>query len=458
MIIRPFFIPGIAHSSYLIGGVSSCFIIDPARNPEPYIVAAEEEGFRISGILETHLHADFISGHLDLHALTNAPIYAPKSAECKFEHTPVKEGSTITLDDCIITVLETPGHTPEHVSYTVTHMSRGDEPVALFPGDTLFVGDVGRPDLFPGHARELASELYSSLHEKILKLPDYCEVYPAHGAGSFCGRALSAKRSTTIGYERRYNTALQIPDRESFIRELTENMPPSPDHFRRCSDINRKGPVLLSELPKPKPFSPRLIEEKLSEDICVIVDTRKYDAFGSVHIPNSWNIDKDVNFSTFAGWVLPSDRDFVLVLHQQEDFEDIVTKFQRVGLDRIMGYIQGGMQAWASSGKKIGQIRTISVHELNEMIIGRNSIRILDVRTAAEYAGSHISGSVNIHWPDLRTYHTELQPNEPIAVMCATGSRSGIACSILKRNGFTDVMNVAGGYNAWMAAGFPDNY
>lgn len=185
MIIRQFFIPGIAHSSYLLGGVSSCVIIDPARDPKPYLKAADEEGFQITGILETHLHADFVSGHLDLHKTTGAPIYAPASASCEFPHSPVHEGSTISLDDCAISVIETPGHTPEHVSYTATHLSRGDKPVALFSGDTLFVGDVGRPDLFPGRARELASALYTSLHEKILNLPDYCEVYPAHGAESF---------------------------------------------------------------------------------------------------------------------------------------------------------------------------------------------------------------------------------------------------------------------------------
>lgn len=453
MIIRQFFIPGLAHNSYLLGGISSCFIIDPARDPEPYLRAAEEENFKITGILETHLHADFISGHLDLHELTNAPIYAPKSGNCAFLHTPVQEGNKITLDDCSINVLETPGHTPEHVSYTVTHLSRGDEPVALFSGDTLFVGDVGRPDLFPGRARELASALYTSLHEKILKLPDFCEVYPAHGAGSFCGRSLSSKRSTTIGYERRYNSALHIPDCESFVRELTENMPPSPDHFRRCSDINRKGPVLLSELPKIRELSPRKVREILNEDTCDILDIRRYDAFGSAHISNSLNIDGEVNFSTFAGWIVPPDRDIVISAHKPEDIPEIITKLRRVGLDRTIGYIQGGIFAWALAGYDLNHVRTISVHELDRLISENDKLQILDVRTPGEFSGSHIKGSVNIHWPDLRIRHNELRKQDLLAVMCGTGSRSGIACSILKRNGFSNILNVAGGYTGWVAAG-----
>ncbi|HOJ96514.1 MAG TPA: rhodanese-like domain-containing protein [Methanospirillum sp.] len=454
MIIRQFFIPGIAHSSYLLGGVSSCMIIDPARDPDIYLHAAEEEGFQIIGILETHLHADFISGHCDLHEITGAPIYAPKSAACEFPHIPVHEGSTIPLDDCSISVIETPGHTPEHVSYVVTHLSRGDEPVALFPGDTLFVGDVGRPDLFPGRAHELAAALYDSLHKKILKLPDHCEVYPAHGAGSFCGRSLSAKRSTTIGYERRFNEVLQIQDKETFIDKLTKNMPPSPDHFSRCSDMNRRGPTLLSHLPPAKPISPRTGKEILQEEAAGVLDTRRYDAFGSSHIPASWNIDHEINFSTFAGWVIPPDMKILLALHHPHEITKVLPMLHRVGIDQIIGYIDGGVAGWALAGNALDHVRTISVHELKSWINAEKDLIILDVRTGGEYAGYHIPGSVNIHWPDLRHRYSELPHNKEIIVMCATGARSSIACSILKRNGFSQIINVAGGYSGWIAAGY----
>lgn len=454
MIIRQFFIPGIAHSSYLLGGVSSCMIIDPARDPDIYIQAADEEGFRITGILETHLHADFISGHLDLHERTGAPIYAPKSAGCVFPHIPVSEGSTITLDDCSISVIETPGHTPEHVSYIVTHMSRGDEPAALFSGDTLFVGDVGRPDLFPGRAHELASALYDSLHEKIMKLPDYCEVYPAHGAGSFCGRSLSAKRTTTIGYERRFNQILQIHDKEAFINELTKNMPPSPDHFSRCSDENRRGPALLSTLPPVRGISPRAGKDLMTQGACEVLDTRRYDAFGSLHIPKSWNIDGEMNFSTFTGWVIPPDRDILLAVHRPDEIPKITLMLHRVGIDRIIGYVEGGVWGWALAGHELDRVQTISVQELDALLKADKELIVLDVRTGAEFAGYHIPGSVNIHWPDLRTRYSELSREKRIAVLCATGARSSMACSILKRNGFSNILNVAGGYTGWVAGGF----
>ncbi len=248
MIVQQFFVPGLAHSSYLLGGTSTCAIVDPRRDVQVYLDAAKEMGMKITHILETHLHADFISGHLDLAEKTGARIYAPASAHCDFPHQAVAEGDVFSIEDLEIRVLETPGHTPEHITYVVADQARGPEPVGIFCGDTLFVGDVGRPDLFPGKARQLASSLYDSLHGKLLKLPDFCEVFPAHGAGSLCGRAMGAKRTSTIGYERRFNAALQIHGREEFITSLTSNMPEAPDHFSRCSAQNAAGPALVAAL------------------------------------------------------------------------------------------------------------------------------------------------------------------------------------------------------------------
>jgi glyoxylase-like metal-dependent hydrolase (beta-lactamase superfamily II) len=232
MFVQQFFVKGIAHSSYLLGGTTTCAIVDPRRDIGIYLDAAKEMGMKITHTSRTHLHADFISGHLDLAELQEAVIYAPKSAKCQFKHKAVAEGDTFKIENMHLRVLETPGHTPEHISYVVTDTSRGSEPVAVFCGDTLFVGDVGRPDLFPGIAEQLANKLYDSLHKKLMTLPDFCEVYPAHGAGSLCGRAMGAKRTSTIGYERKYNSALQISDREAFIKSLTTNMPAAPDHFQ----------------------------------------------------------------------------------------------------------------------------------------------------------------------------------------------------------------------------------
>jgi glyoxylase-like metal-dependent hydrolase (beta-lactamase superfamily II)/rhodanese-related sulfurtransferase len=452
MIIRQFFIPGIAHSSYLIGGVSSCLIVDPSRDSERYLAAAAEEGMKIAGILETHLHADFISGHREIADRTGAVIYMPEKAEARFPHVAVRQGTEIPLEDLKITVMETPGHTPEHVSYVLTHESRGDTPVAVFCGDTLFVGDVGRPDLFPGRARELAEKLFVSLHEGLLCLPDYCEVYPAHGAGSLCGRSLSSHRWTTIGYERRYNEALLITDQEEFISHLTTGMPAAPDHFSRCSDINRRGPKLLSDIPKPVSLSSRQTSDLIAGGTVEIVDLRRYDAFGGMHIRNSWNLDQEVNFSTFAGWILDPAREYILVGHQVSQIPDAVTMLHRVGIDSVRGYLTGGLQGWISAGYDSGHIGILSVHEMAVMLKESDPL-VLDVRSPAEYQGYHIPGAVNLPWADLRTRFAELDRSRMTAVICGTGVRAGTACSILARNGFTRISNVAGGYNAWIAAG-----
>ena len=452
MIIRSFFVPGIAHSSYLIGGTGSCLIVDPIRDTDRYLKAAAEEGMKIAGVLETHLHADFISGHRDIADRTGAPIYMPEKADCQFPHIPVREGSVITLDDLRIAVIETPGHTPEHVSYILTHQSRGDKPVAVFCGDTLFVGDVGRPDLFPGKEVELADALYTSLHERLLTLPDYCEVYPAHGAGSFCGRVLSSKKWSTIGYEREYNPALTITNREDFIINLTTGMPPVPDHFTRCSKINRTGPILLSEIPPPQPLTPRQVREMIEGGSAEVVDIRRYDAYGGFHIPHSWNLDGEGNFSTFAGWVLDPTRNIILAGYPASRIDDVVLMMHRVGIDAISGYLTGGPQSWALAGYESDHLRILSVHELAALRKDSGPV-ILDVRTTAEYKGYHLPGSLNIPWPDLRTRHSELDSSSLIVVICGSGVRAGTACSILKRAGYHYIATVAGGYSAWIAAG-----
>jgi glyoxylase-like metal-dependent hydrolase (beta-lactamase superfamily II)/rhodanese-related sulfurtransferase len=453
MIIRQFFIPGIAHSSYLIGGIGSCLIIDPSRDIGQYLTAAKEEGMQIVGILETHLHADFVSGHCDLADVTGAPIYMPESAGCLFPHIPVRNKSLITVEDLKIEVRETPGHTPEHISYVLFHLSRGDKPVAVFCGDTLFVGDVGRPDLFPGKAQELGAALYSSLHNQLLTLPDYCEVYPAHGAGSLCGRLISAKRSSTIGYEREFNQALAFSSQDEFIRHLTTDMPPAPDHFSRCSEINRAGPALMKNFPPPAPLNPKKVSEILSKGFNDVIDIRRYDAFGGMHIPGSINVDAEVNFSTFAGWVINSEKSHVLVTHNRDQADNIAIMLRRVGIDTISGFLAGGLQAWALTGFGTDHCKICSPSDVEKRRVNHPDMVILDVRTRSEYEGYHIQGSINIHWPDLRTRYTELDRSCPTAIICGTGVRAGIAGSILKREGFEDICIIAGGYSGWIATG-----
>lgn len=322
MIIRQFFLPGIAHSSYLVAGDAACAVIDPSRDVGRYLSAARGMHVAITHILETHLHADFISGHLDLAEATGATIYAPRSAGCAFPHAPLSEGDEVVLENIRFSVIETAGHTPEHICYRAADTSRGKTPVALFSGDTLFVNDVGRPDLFPGRAEELAGRLYDNLHEKVLALPDECELYPAHGMGSLCGRAMAAKRSSTIGYERKYNYALTIRSRKEFIHALTSNMPAAPDHFARCSEINRAGPALLRNLSGPLPLAPGEFAEKTRRKGAVLLDVRDYPGFSGVHIPGSWNIDLAGNFSTNAGWVIPPEKEIFLVAEDERQAKD----------------------------------------------------------------------------------------------------------------------------------------
>ncbi len=453
MIIRQYFVRGIAHSSYLLGGKNTCAIVDPQRDVRVYLEAAEELELTITHILETHLHADFVSGHMDLAKMTGARIYAPRSAECAFDHIAVGEGDTFSIDQLTLKVLEVPGHTPEHIAFVVTDTTRSSEPVGVFCGDALFVGDVGRPDLFPNRAEELASRLYDSLHEKLMQLPDFCEVYPAHGAGSLCGRAMGAKRTSTIGYERRCNAALQIRDRVDFIRSLTSGMPPAPDHFTRCSDINRIGPALIEDLPRLIPMPPTLFQENLRRSEVIVLDVRNYDAFAGHHVGRAYHSDLNGNFATFAGWILPPDRDVLLVAENGSQAQLAKEWLQKVGLDRTIGYLDGGMVAWAKAGLTTDHIALVSAEELFNRISGDDQIALVDVRSASEYANFHIKGSIHIPAPDLRFRYRELKPDMPTYLLCSTGNRSSLGASILKQRGFKDVYNLAGGMTGYSAAG-----
>lgn len=454
MFVQQFFLKGIAHSSYLLGGTNTCAIIDPRRDVQIYLDAARTMDMKITHILETHLHADFISGHMELAEKAGAGIYAPKAGKCSFKHVPLADGDSFDIEDMHIEVLATPGHTPEHISYIVTDRSRGNDPVALFCGDTLFVGDVGRPDLFPKIARELASKLYDSLHKKLLTLPSFCEVYPAHGAGSLCGRAMGAKRTTTVGYEKKYNAALKIKDRKKFITSLTTNMPPAPDHFSRCSAVNGRGPALLRTLPVLEPLSPSAFMNKTRRKNTIVLDTRPYEAFGGQHVPGAYHIDIRMNFATFAGWVLPPSANILLVSDSPAEACDASVALRRVGLDRVLGYLDGGMYEWAKAALPLSHVPLLSVEELYEkMEVGR-PLQVVDVRSEREYEVSHITDAINVPVPDLRARHTQLSKQHSVAVICNTGHRSSLGTSLLKQHGFKEVFNVAGGMTAYSKAGY----
>lgn len=452
MIIHQFFIPGLAHSSYIVAGDRTCAVIDPERDAGRYITAAREMGLRITHVLETHLHADFISGHLDLADATGAGIYMSGSAHCRFPHTPLAEGDEVHLEDIRFSVIGTAGHTPEHICYIATDTTRGQTPVALFSGDTLFVGDVGRPDLFPGRATELASSLYDNLHTKIMTLPDECEVYPAHGMGSLCGRAMAAKRTSTIGYEKKYNYALRIRSREEFISALTSDMPAAPDHFLRCSEINRAGPALMRDLILPVPVKPRSLADRIKADDVIVLDVRSYLAFSGMHIPGAWHIDLSGNFATQAGWILPPDKEILLIVEDRRQAEEATLQLHRVGFDRVTGYAEGGMLLWGTAALPISRVPVISPEEAHALIRSDEAV-LIDVRSREEWQDARVEGSIHIPWHDLRTRYTELDPAQQYIVMCRGGQRASIAVSILKMHGFSRILNLGGGYTAYQRAG-----
>jgi len=454
MLLLHFFTEKIAHSSYMLAGNRTCAVVDPRRDVEVYINEAHERDLRITHVLETHLHADFISGHMDLADKTGADVYAPAAGNCNFPHRPVAEGDVIRIEDMEITVMETPGHTPEHVCYLVVDRSRGEEPVGVFTGDTLFVGDVGRPDLFPDLAGELAGLLYDSLHQRLMTLPDFCEVYPAHGAGSLCGRTVGAKRRSTIGYECKYNPALRIGDKSLFVESLTHDMPPAPDHFARCSDVNRAGPVLLGDLPALEGLTPHEFQARMDAPGSMVLDIRSYDAFDSGHIPGSVSIDFRGNFPTFCGWMVPPRTDVLLVAGNRWEAVEAQTWARRVGVDRVTGFLRGEMSSWVMKGFDTARIDQVSAAGLHELVSGDSRITLVDVRSGREFLENRIEGALNIPAPELRQRHTELDPDMTNVLLCSTGYRSSLAASILESKGFRSIVNVSGGMSGYAAAGF----
>jgi len=444
--------PGLAHCSYILGNGNECVVVDPARDISPYLEQAKEWGMKIVGILETHLHADFISGHMDLQKETGATIYAPSTANCTFPHKALEDDEEFSLAGFKFKLWETPGHTPDCAVYLVTDLDRDSEPVLAFTGDTLLIGDVGRPDLFPDKKEKLAADLFESI-KRLKTLPDHIEVYPAHGMGSLCGRDLSAKLASTIGTEKRANYALQYEDLEEFKKGILEGMPDAPDHFARCSEINRKGPVTLDKLEKPSPKKPEEIAEQIGQDYLVL-DIRPYLSFAAGHIPNSYSISIEGNLPTFAGWILPPDKPILLVAEDKKMVKEAVQKLQSVGLDKVEGFLEGGMVPWINKGMPVQKVGTLSIENLKGKM-EKEELLVLDNRARGEYETGHIPGTILAPTPDIRHRYEEWRKDKPIYTLCNTSNRSMTAASLLQQRGFKEVYNVLGGTTAWKNAGYP---
>lgn len=454
MYFEQFYLGCLAHASYLLASEGEAVVVDPQRDVELYLKAAEEHGVTIRHIFETHLHADFVSGHRELAARTGAKIYMGAQAGATFPHVDVDDGFELKFGNCSIRVLETPGHTPESICLVVTDHEKSDKPWAVLTGDTLFIGDVGRPDLSPKHTPvQLAGLLYDSLHNKLLTLADNVLVYPAHGAGSLCGKNMRAERSSSIGTERLTNYALQIKSREEFITQLTSNLPARPEYFAKDAEINRTGAGALSELVPLTAISADELDQMLKAGE-IALDVRSGDEFAAGHVPGSVNIALSGQFASWAGTVLGLTAHPVLIANDEQQIEEGRVRLARVGIEALDGYLAGGLSAWKAAGLPVATVTQITADELHARLQS-DHLQLLDVRRQPEWDAGHIEGAT--WWPldNFKVSPPELDHNVALAAHCKSGYRSMIACSLLQRAGFQQVVNVVGGLDAWQQAKLP---
>ena len=472
MYFKQFYLGCLAHASYLIGSDGEAAVVDPQRDVDQYIDEAAAQGLKIKYVIETHLHADFVSGHRELAERTGAEIVFGKKAGASFPHRAVKDGDELSIGSVKLRVIETPGHTPESICVLVSETeekagegardpdrAREDARVPkLLTGDTLFIGDVGRPDLAGGQGytpQLMAAMMYDTLHNKILKLDDAVEVYPAHGAGSMCGKNLSNEKSSTIGQQRKFNYALQPMTKDEFVRMMTADLPDAPAYFPKDAEINRTGASSLNELPTLLALSPAEVLQHAQQGK-VILDVRSAADFGSAHIPGSLNIGLGGQYASWAGTLISFDAPVVIVAESEEKANEAQCRLARVGLENVKGYLGGGIQAWRDAGFEIAAVPQITVAELKKLIENESDLQVIDVRRTGEYESGHAPRAATAPLANLRETlpKLNLSPSRKTAVICAGGYRSSAATSIMQPLGFTNLVNVTGGTNAWIKAGY----
>jgi len=449
---------GIAELSYLVGdddeGVAAIF--DPRADVDVYIDMAREAGVAITHIFETHIHADLVSGSRELCArVESAKIYnsSEGGAEYGFDRENVNDGDCFEFGEVLVTARHTPGHTPEHLSYLLADVDHPNDPWGILTGDSLFVSSAGRPDLLgEKHTKQLAEQQFHTLRDFYLKMPDHVMIYPNHGAGSPCGADIGARTSSTIGYERKFNKFLQFADAKSFTDFAIKTAPPVPHYYPVMKRVNAQGPEILGNLPRVPGLPPKVFKDAIEKKSGVLVDTRMMLAFGGGHIPGALNIGGSPILSIWAGWMLDPDQPILLVLENDDDLERTVQLFVRTGYTKFAGYLTGGMKAWDAAGFPLERIGQMSVHELNAR---KSSLQVLDVRSPGEWKKGHVPGALHIFVPELRNRANELDRNKPTAVYCGSGYRASIATSILKPQGFSELWNVPGSWEAWKKAKLP---
>jgi len=451
-----FYLGCLAHASYMVASEGIAAVIDPQRDVDIYIEAAAARGWQIEHIIETHVHADFVSGHGELAQSTGARIYLGAGSGAEFPHFTVADGDEIRFGQCSLRFLQTPGHTIESICIVMRDLGHPELPGVVFTGDTLFVGDVGRPDLSPTHTpQQLAAALYSSLHEKLLTLPDDTRIYPAHGAGSLCGRNMSAESFSTLGRQRETNYALLARSSEEFVHLLTDNLAAAPEYFASEVDLNRKGASPVSQLPPVQPLSAAEVR-KLQSEGRVVLDTRPAGDFAAAHVPGSIHVALTGQYASWAARILGIDTPLIIVGEDDEHVRESRLRLARVGMESVIGYLEDGVAGWARSGNGLDSIPQITAKDLRDMLETEpERVTVLDVREPAEVESGAIENSIHVPLGKLRSRAAELKSAKLLVVHCKGGYRSSIATSILRGAGHQEVANLMGGFDAWKAAGLP---
>ena len=455
MFLHQLFVKGLGHASYLLGDESAgvAAVIDPRRDVDAYLELARTEGLRITDILETHVHNDYVSGAEDLRRRTDATVRVAANAELTRAHEPLHDGDELRLGSLRIRVIATPGHTPDHLSFAVADLGRSDEDWILFSGGALLVGTAARPDLLggPEEAARAAEIEFSTLRDRIAPLPDWVELYPTHGAGSLCGSGIGGKRWSTIGYERRHNPALSQPDADAFRRFILADQPTVPAYWRRMRPLNQAGAVPLAELGAPRAMTPEALHHAAGHD-AIVVDARDPAAFATGHIPGALGIGLADSFGTWVGSMVPIESPIILVLDRPDHLDQALLQLRRAGYDRVAGYLLGGFAAWRESGRPIASLETITTDQL-AAALRDGGTRVLDVREPSEWNAGHIAGALHIPGGALPGRIEDVPADRPLTMVCGSGYRSTVTASLLLRAGREKVSSLIGGMTAYEAAG-----
>ncbi len=454
MIIDRIFTPGLAQVAYLVAdeAAGEVAVIDPRHDVDAYISWAEQRHLRITAILETHVHADFVSGARELEIRTGAPIYASRLGDQEFPHRSLDDGDQVKVGRLGLQAYFTPGHTPEHMAYLL-YEGDGAAPVALFSGDALFVGDVGRPDLLGKDATErLSHQLFETVTQRLATLSDELIVYPGHTAGSTCGKKIGEASHTSIGQEKMGNYAFQEKERDAFVKSVMNELPTPPPFYPVLKQVNKQGAVLIDEFIDPRAFGPNEVKELTGEG-ALVVDTRDKVDFGQGHILRSLFAGFGPNFHTWMGWVAPYDRDIVLVTDDDGSVDEVVAALRQIGIDRVVGYLDGGMEAWTG---ETGTLEQMTIGELRQQL--DKGLALLDVSSDAEWRDDHIGGAQHLFVGEIAQGAVppdSLGTDRRTAVICGSGYRSSVVASIFQAQGYRNLVNVDGGMSAWKDADLP---